>query len=96
MIDKLKIRVSDGKVTFITAPIHASHKLSGGRGLVWCWKCGKYAVERALGLTKVCPGVPSSYGALNLKRLGEGKPPYSLGQWPQGDVTIFRQLVISR
>ena len=61
-----------------------------------CWKCGRYAVERALALTKECPEVPNSYGRINLKRIREGKPPYSLGKWPSGDDTIFRKLVVSR
>ena len=49
-------------------------KGSEGGGNVWCRKCGEYAVEKAMGLTKVCPGVPSSYGSSNLKRIRKVNP----------------------
>jgi hypothetical protein len=78
-----------------TIPVHPSHSLAGGRGITWCWRCGKFAVERSVGLTTVCKE-PSGYGILNLRRLRAGKPPSSLGQWPINDDTPFRQLIISQ
>jgi hypothetical protein len=78
-----------------TVPVHTSHSLAGGRGVVWCWHCGKFSVERSVGLTKPC-AEPSGYGLLNLRRLRAGKPPSSLGKWPVNDDSPFRQLIISQ
>ena len=78
-----------------TVPVHTTHSLAGGRGVVWCWHCGKFAVERSVGLNKPC-AAPSGYGLLNLKRFRAGKPPSSLGQWLVNDDSPFRQLIISR
>ncbi len=73
---------------------HATHSLAGGRGVVWCWKCGKIAVNKPRGLVNKCTEVPSKYGAATLRRLRKGQPPYGLKDWPTGDDCFFRQLVV--
>ena len=66
----------------------------GGRGVVWCWKCGKFAVNKPRGLVYACTEAPSTYGAATLRRLRNGQPPYGLKGWPTGDECYFRQLIV--
>ena len=72
--------------------IHKSHRLAGGRGVVWCWKCGYYAVIRPQKLCRPCPGAPGEKGAMTLARLRKGLPPYSVGKWSARDNSLFRKL----
>jgi hypothetical protein len=72
--------------------IHKSHRLAGGRGVVWCWKCGHYAVIRPQKLCRPCPGAPGEKGAMTLARLRKGLPPYSVGKWSARDNSLFRKL----
>lgn len=44
------IQMSGSKGTFI----HDSHRVAHKRGIVWCWKCGKYATVRGRCLLKKC------------------------------------------
>jgi hypothetical protein len=75
--------------------IHSSHSLCGGRGLVWCWVCGRFATTAPRFLCSKCPGVANISGRANISRLKRGLPPYPLkGQWPDGEDTLFRQLKI--
>ena len=75
--------------------IDKSHSLAGGRGIVWCWRCGNYATQRPHLLCQPCPGVPAAKGVATLARLRQGKPPYPLkGTWPEGEVTLFKQLKV--
>ena len=73
---------------------HITHSLAGGRGVVWCWKCGKIAVNKPRDLVKKCNEVPSTYGAATLRRLRRGQPPFGYKDWPTGDECAFRQLII--
>ena len=63
--------------------------------MVWCWKCGKVAVDKPRGLVQVCPEVPNEWGEKTLRRLRRGQPPYHLKQWPAGDECMFRKLVVN-
>ena len=60
------------------ARAHSSHALQLSRGLVWCGACGAYAVEKMVGLTRVCPGHPPSAAARQrLTKLRRGAVPLS-------------------
>jgi hypothetical protein len=74
--------------------IHSSHSTAGGRGVVWCWRCGCIATSKPRALTKACKGGPSVWGAKTLARLRRGQPPYGMLEWPRGDQGLFRQLQI--
>ena len=75
--------------------LHKSHSLAGGRGVVWCWKCGKIAITKPRGLVRRCTEVPNTWGKATLSRLRKGLPPYGHSDWPTGDSCTFRQLVIN-
>ena len=78
-----------------TIPIHRSHSLAGGRGVVWCWTCGRYAVIKPKLLCQPCPGGANASGKYTLQRLRNGLPPFGLGSWPEGDHSLFRQLRVT-
>ena len=62
--------------------IHKTHipHLGWHRGLVWCWRCGRYATRIPLKLRDVCGGWTES-GANHLGQLRQGKPPTGT-TWP--------------
>ena len=70
-----------------------THSLAGGRGVVGCWKCGKYAVTKPSKLVLECKP-PTDEGRRNLSRLRKGRPPVDLKDWPSLDNTMFRKLMI--
>jgi hypothetical protein len=74
---------------------HHTHFLASARGVVWCWRCGKVATVKPIGLCKPCTGVPNRFGKATLERLRKGKPPFHMKEWPPGDNTNHRQLVIA-
>ena len=73
---------------------HSTHSLAGGRGVVWCWKCGKIATTKPRGLVKKCTEAPSPYGKATLKRLRNGLPPFTVKKWLEEGSSFFRQLTI--
>ena len=76
-------------------PLHPSHKLAAARGVVWCWNCGQIAIVKPIGLTKVCEP-PTAFSRAALRRLRDGKPPFGLKRWPDGDDTVYRKLVVAQ
>ena len=63
--------------------IHPSHQphLGWHRGIVWCWRCGKYATRVPINLRKGCEGLTES-GQKHLTQLRQGKPPSCKVSWP--------------
>lgn len=49
------------------------HLLFTVDGLLWCWRCGRYAMHRTHGLGIACTGKPGKGQEYRLKRLKEGK-----------------------
>ena len=75
---------------------HTTHSLVGGRGIVWCWRCGVYAVQPKL-LCRPCRGGATQFGKVTLARLRRGLPPYGLrNRWPDGEDTLFLRLVVGQ
>ena len=63
--------------------IHESHQphLGWHRGIVWCWRCGRYATRVPIDLRKICEGLTDS-GHKHLVQLRQGKPPSCKVSWP--------------
>ena len=60
------------------ARAHASHRLRLCKGVVWCGRCGAYAVEKVVGLARECPGHPmTAASAQRLLLLRNGLVPGS-------------------
>ena len=74
---------------------HESHKLAAARGVVWCWTCGKVAITKPRDLTAPCSGFANHFGQTTLARLRAGRPPFHLRDWPAGDDTVYRKLVVA-
>ena len=90
--------VSVGKRTLVINPalgsfsrmIHPTHPLGHKRGVVWCWKCGAFAVRDPQKLGDPCmpisfsgPAIKSeAYGRACLSRVRRGLTPRSDMQWP--------------
>ena len=56
--------------------IHASHKVRYTKGVLWCGRCGAYAVEKVVCLSRQCPGNPQSSAAGQRRvRLRAGRVP---------------------
>ena len=64
-------------------PLRTSHHLASHRGIVWCWKCGKYGTSRGRDLLKPCKGGASAAGKKALERIREGRTPHNSITWPQ-------------
>ena len=64
--------------------IHSSHRLSHKRGVMWCGRCGCYAVLRVANLGLPCRGYAAGAGATALGRLAAGfTPSRGMLQWPR-------------
>ena len=63
-------------------PVHSTHQFGLKRGLLWCWRCGKYAATRVKGLTQPCSGKATESSALALTRLKAGTVPRANMAWP--------------
>ena len=58
------------------ARAHVSHRLRVTQGVVWCGRCGAYAVEKVVGLARECPGHPvTAASAQRLLLLRNGHVP---------------------
>ena len=76
-------------------PIHPTHSLAGGRGVVWCWKCGTHATIKPKTLAQPCRKVPTQFGRATLARIKKGKPPYGLGpDGPGADDTCLSDWLV--
>ena len=51
----------------------AGHLIFFSDDLLWCWRCGRYSLQRTHGLGSVCTGTPGAGQAYCLKRLRMGK-----------------------
>ena len=52
--------------------IYSTHHFGFNRGIVWCWRCGRFSAKRAQGLLEVCK--PSDqWGLKVLRRFYAGK-----------------------
>ena len=73
---------------------HHTHSLGAARGVVWSWKCGNVAVVRPKGLIQPCQP-RSKFGERTLKTIRAGLPLFHLKDWPSGNDTVYRELVVS-
>ena len=68
--------------------------LAGGRGVVWCWKCGCCATIKPKRLAEEC-GELTPFGRATLRRIREGNPPYHIApSWPNTDDSLFSKLIV--
>ena len=75
------------------ARIHGSHSLAAAKGVVWCWKCGSYAVRIPRLLAEPCRASKNKYTEKVLKRLRAGLTPLPRMQsWPSPESTVAGQL----
>ena len=63
--------------------LHHSHSLGWHKGLIWCWKCGRYGTSVPIKLKGECCTTTLS-GEKNLCRLRQGKPPSKV-DWPHDE-----------
>ena len=68
--------------------IDKSHTLGHSRGIVWCWRCGHFAVSHPRELAIICPGGAGHYGRACLNRIRKGLTPRYDLHWPDGDGEI--------
>ena len=65
--------------------MHVSHKINIFRGLMYCRRCGCRASTRGANFIKKLSlpcAPPGHYGQDNLKKLGQGKLPRRVADWP--------------
>ena len=64
-----------------SSTLHQTHSLADKRGVVWCWRCGKYATSRGRALLKRCSGAPNATGKQVLARIRRNLTPNSSVEW---------------
>jgi len=62
--------------------IDPSHTLGHTKGIIWCWRCGSYAITAPQSLSGPCPRGCDVYGRSCLKRIRRGLTPRSDLVWP--------------
>jgi ribonuclease HI len=62
--------------------LHGSHSLRLFRGLMWCQRCGHYAVCKPRALLLPCSGTLAPGGAAAIRAIQRGRTPTGLAAWP--------------
>ena len=62
--------------------VHANHQVILVGGVAGCLRCGSVAVSARMKLAKPCDGHLPPGSAGRLKRLGQGRLPHPLTEWP--------------
>ena len=72
--------------------IHPSHRRALVNKIIYCTKCGCFAVNKAIKLAEVCTGIPTHNAAkAQLKKLNEGRNPIpNSSTWPDGTNSLVR------
>lgn len=96
-----EVKVQAGrKIEGAWTKIHSSHRRNLVGGIVYCRKCGAFAINKAISLSKQCQGQPPHNAArAQLKKLEEGRNPLrDKAPWPDGSehTARFRPTPIDR
>ena len=67
-----------------SSAIHSSHRIQTHRGVMWCWRCGKYAISRGRSLLKPCAQGANGTGKAVLSRVRRGLTPHISVRWAEG------------
>ena len=78
---KRTITISDRLGSF-SRRLHPSHIFGHTRGILWCWRCGAYAITAPQTLSEPCPRGCDTYGRRCLNRIRRGLTPRSDLVWP--------------
>ena len=79
--------VISSKIGLFSKRINPSHVLGHTRGIIWCWRCGAYAISAPQTLAEACPGGCDTYGRAVLSRIKRGLTPRSDVKWPDRGAT---------
>ena len=71
------------------ARLHHTHRRALVNGIMYCEKCGQFAIKKVEGLADPCNGKPlNNYGVAQLKKLNRGMHPVRGAlTWPDGTNT---------